>query len=318
MPLIQRHYRIRGLNFRDFWDICSHYHKLAPRYRQIRYSVDGYGKANCQDEPDVGKVLQAISGHESHVRRYVARYYVSPLSEPGDYGNTKIFYLPEAYDFAEAGLHFVSENDDKLLLYKMEEYLYDSYQLMESVDTEIEYGLPCEVLCTVIDMRGFSTFCEQPTIESPYACGLMTAFYGMVRSGFNRYPPDLVKFLGDGVLAVWQTNSKDRAIAMEVCLHGLSLLPRTWRQIATSEEFTLGAPEGIGSGLSFGLASKISIGNDYIGRPINIASRLCSMAPSSRIYIARNVPLPEESGAQPGSIHVKSFGEQKIWLLELD
>lgn len=314
---IHRHYRISNLNFRDFWDICSHYQRVHPRYRQILYSVEGFGLNICENEGDVSKVLQAITEHENQVRRFTARYYISPHSEPGDYGNAKLEYLTESLDFLEPGLHFYTENENKLLLFQFEEYLYNSYQFEDDAVSQIEYGLPCEVLAAVIDMRGFSSFTEQPGIESPYTCGLMTAFYSMVRNGFKRFPPELVKFLGDGVLAVWQTNAQDRHIAIETCIQGLREMPQQWRIITKGPEFTHGAPEGIGSGVSFGLASKISIDNDFLGRPINVASRFCALCPSGKTYISRNVPgMDSFEGIKPLAIRVKSYGEQKIWVSE--
>lgn len=314
--LLHRHYQIKTLNFRDFWDICSHYQRCHPKYRHISYSVEGYGMMIIENEGDVSKVLHAISSHRGQFRRLKARFYLSPHSEPADYGNAKMEFLPEVVDFLPQGLHFYSESDNKLLLYHFEDFVYNSYQVEEENASEIEYGLPCEILCAVVDMRGFSTFCEQPTIESPYTCGLMTAFYAMVRRGFKRYPPDLVKFLGDGVLAVWQTTSQDRSVAIEVCNEGLTTMPLTWQQVIRGPEFSHGAPEGIGSGVSFGLASKISIGNDYIGRPINVASRLCGVCPPGKTYIDKTVPGVGGFGIKQAMVRLKSYGEQKVWMLE--
>jgi len=314
---LHRHYPIPDLNFRDFWDICSHYQRIHPKYRRILYTVEGFGNTIMKNEADVYKVLQAIAQQgEENVRRYIARYYITPHSEPGDYGNAKMMYLPETADFIDAGLHFFSANDNKLLLYHFEDFIFNSYNLQSAFSTEVEYGLPCEVLAAVIDMRGFSGFCEQPNIESPYTCGIMTAFYAMVRNGFKRYPPDLVKFLGDGVLAVWQTDSKDRQIAIETCIEGLTQMPMAWRQIIKGPEFSHGAPEALGSGVAFGLASKITIDNDYIGRPINLASRLCAVCPPAKTYIDKSVPGVGGYGVKQAGVRLKSFGDQKVWMLE--
>lgn len=186
---LHRHYRLSGLNFRDFWDICSHYQKVHSRYRRVLYTVEGFGMTLCANEADVAKVLSIVAANPQQIRGFTARYYMSLNSEPGDYGNAKIVYMPETTDFLDAGLHFFSENDNKLQLYHFEDYIYNSYTVPEEIEAEVEYGLPCEILAAVIDMRGFSAFCEQPNIESPYTCGLMTAFYAMVRRGFKRYPP---------------------------------------------------------------------------------------------------------------------------------
>lgn len=315
-PTLHRHYRIPDLNFRDFWDVCSHYQRVQPKYKQILYTVDGFGMKIVENEADIAVVLQEIAAHGNQVRQYTARYYQSTRPEPGDYGNAKIMYLPEPADFLEPGLHFFSENDNKLQVYNFEDYIFNSYEVAGDLEAEVEYGLPCEILAAVIDLRGFSSFCEQPNIESPYTCGIMTAFYGMIRQGFKRYPPEMVKFLGDGVLAVWQTGAKDRDVAIETCLEGLVRLPRAWSQITKGPEFSHGVPQGLGSGVGFGLASKISIGNDYIGRPINLASRLCGACPPGKTYLDRSVPGIDGFEVKHAAVRLKSFGDLKVWVLE--
>lgn len=315
---VHRHYAIAGLNFRDFWDICSHFQRVQSKYKQILYTVEGFGMCLVENESDISVVLSTIAKHDNQVRSYTARYYLSPYSEPGDYGNAKLVYLPSASDFMEAGLHFFTEEDNKLLIYQFEDFVFNSYQITDPLLTEIEYGLPCEILSAVIDMRGFSAFCEQPNIESPYTCGLMTAFYGMIRRSFKRYPPEMVKFLGDGVLAVWQTHARDREVAIETCIDGLTRIPREWGEIVKGAEFSHGAPLGVGSGVSFGLASKISIDNDYIGRPINLASRLCGVCPPNKTYLDRAVPGVGGFGVKQASVRLRSFGDLKVWMLEND
>lgn len=317
MHTLHRHYPIPDLNFRDFWDICCHYQRTHPKYRSILYTVEGFGRNLIENESDVSEVLQAIAENRGQVRRYVARYYLSPLSEPGDYGNAKIEYFNETVDFLPAGLHFYSSDDNKLIVYHFEDFIYNSYYVTEELSREIEYGLPCEILAAVVDMRGFSSFCEQPNIESPYTCGLMTAFYSMIRSSFKRYPPELVKFLGDGVLAIWQTSAKDREVAIETCLEGLTSMAPTWKQVTMGPEFSHGAPDGIGAGISFGLASKISIDNDFLGRPINLASRLCGVCPPGMIYIDRAVPsIAAHDEVKQANVRLKSYGDQKVWSLQ--
>ena len=145
-PPLHRHYRIPDLSFRDFWDICRQYQRLRPKYRCILYSVEGFGSQLVENESDVSVVLQAIAKNQNQVRRFTARFYLSALSEPGDYGNSKLEYLPEIVDFLPAGLHFYSPDDDKLILYKLEDYIFNSYYIEEELNRNVEYGMPCEVL----------------------------------------------------------------------------------------------------------------------------------------------------------------------------
>ena len=54
----------------------------------------------------------------------------------------------------------------------------------------------------MVDIRGFPHFSERPNIESPYLCGVMGAFYQIIQRSFAKYSPEMIKFMGDGVLAV--------------------------------------------------------------------------------------------------------------------
>lgn len=108
-------------------------------------------------------------------------------------------------------------------------------------EPEVEFGKPCEVLALVIDIRGFSLFSEKPEIESPYTCGLMSAFYHMANRALQRFPPDMTKFLGDGVLAIWETTPTERELAVNVALQAALDLHNKWKIVMDSPHFTRGS-----------------------------------------------------------------------------
>ena len=91
-------------------------------------------------------------------------------------------------------------------------------------------------------------------------------------------------------MAIWETSSAiARSRSKWVHVPRLELR-KHWMSVCSSPHFSHGAPEGIGAGISFGLAAHLEAGNDYIGRPINIASRLCSACPAGRVYVDKKVP----------------------------
>lgn len=170
------------------------------------------------------------------------------------------------------------------------------------------------MLALVIDIRGFSMFCEKPEIESPYTCGLMSAFYNMAIRSLQRFPPNMTKFLGDGMLAIWETSPSDRELAVSVALQAALDLNNKWKMVKDSPHFTHGASEEIGAGICFGLASHLEIGNDYIGRPINIASRLCSACRGDRVYVDRAVPnIPLNFKKDEYVAQIKPYGRHNVW-----
>ena len=313
-PIIRRHYPIPDLSFRDFWDICSRFQTLHPEYRHVYYTVDGFESYIILDEPNVSNVLKKLDGKEQRVRKFSARFYTGRSHYSEGYSVSEIQYLPVKYDRFEQGLRFYSDSVNRLQYYQFEEEIVANYPYEEDEEPDVEFGKPCEVLALVIDIRGFSTFCENPNIESPYTCGLMSAFYDMVTGSLKRFPPDMTKFLGDGVLAIWQTDPRDREIAINTALTAALDLTNKWKIVQDNPHFTHGAPESVGAGICFGLASHLEICNDYIGRPINIASRLCSACPGDRVYVDRSVPdLPLRFKKEEYVAHIKPYGRHNIW-----
>jgi class 3 adenylate cyclase len=313
-PIIRRHYPIPNLSFQDFWDICSRFQTVHSAYKYVYFTVDGFDAFLVLDEPDVSKVLKKLRGKEQRVRKYSARFYTDRTQLTEDTGVAELHYRPHSHEFDLQGLKFYSDSVNKVDYYQFEEEIHTNYPFIETSDPEIEFGKPCEVLALIIDIRGFSLFCEEPNIESTYTCGLMSAFYHMVNSSLQRFPPDMTKFLGDGVLAIWETRPADREIAVNVALEAALKLRNQWKNVQDSPHFSHGAPEALGAGICFGLAGHLEAGDDYIGRPINIASRLCSVCPGNRVYVDRSVPnIPLHLKKEELVAHIKPYGRHNIW-----
>ena len=312
--LIRRHYPIPDLGFRDFWDICSRFQTVHPEFRHVFFTVDGFDTFLVLDEPKVSLVLKKLEGREHKVRKYSARFYTSRTQHAEGYGVSELQYRPVTYDRYLQGLSFYSDSIDKATYYEFEEEIHTNYPFVENNEPDIEFGKPCEVLVLVLDIRDFTLFCEKPNIESPYTCGLMSAFYHMANRALQRFPPEMTKFLGDGVLAIWETTPEDREIAVRIALGAALDMRHKWRHVRDSPHFTHGAPENIGAGISFGLASHLEVGDDYIGRPINIASRLCAACPGDRVYVDRSVPdLPIDIRKEDQVAHIKPYGRHHVW-----
>lgn len=314
----RRHYPIPNLGFRDFWDICSRFQTLHPEYQEVYYTVDGFETLILLDEPEVAKVLKKLETNKQKVRKYSARFYSRQNESIREVrGMSELHYRPIAYENYQQGLSFFSDAVSKLAHYAFEEELQATYPSNEEAALNVEFGRPCEILAMVIDLRGFSAFCEKPEIESPYTCGLMSAFYDMAEQSLIRFPPEMTKFLGDGVLAIWETSPTDREVAVKVALQAALDMHHRWKMVKDNPYFTHGAPMEIGAGLCFGLASYLQI-DDYIGRPINIASRLCSACPGDRVYVDRAVPdIPVNLKKEAYVAHIKPYGRHHVWSFHL-
>lgn len=146
-----------------------------------------------------------------------------------------------------------------------------------------------EAIAAVFDLSGFTNFCSQvdPHLAVPeYFSRFLNWLFEEIKTEFveKSYKegkqlwaelPFLAKFLGDGVLFLWDINNMDR---IEICNVVVS-----FRDICTKyeEEFypeirkAVAEPPGIlRCGIARGSVFSVGNGEDYVGPCINIASRL--------------------------------------------
>ena len=138
---------------------------VNPQYVQIAYTIDCDGDSIVSEETDLAVILRRLSGARDNIHSYLARFHTT--STNGEEG-TELTYFPRVYDFHDHGLYLMTNAASKLTLFKFEDLIFNNYDLADTIESSIEFGHPCEILVSSIDMRGFSTFCEQPNIESPY------------------------------------------------------------------------------------------------------------------------------------------------------
>lgn len=146
-----------------------------------------------------------------------------------------------------------------------------------------------EALAAVFDLSGFTNFCSQvdPHLSVPeYLSRFLDWLFDDIKKEFVRKTyrkgrqlwadlPFLAKFLGDGVLFLWNTREMD---GIEICnvvatLHDMcedyvaDFYPRI-KKVVT------GPPNKLRCGIARGSVLSVGNGEDYVGPCINVASRL--------------------------------------------
>lgn len=146
-----------------------------------------------------------------------------------------------------------------------------------------------EVIAGVFDLSKFTNFCKQvdPHLSVPKFLGeFLDWLFGEIvneftvhkyKQGVELYTklPVFAKFLGDGVLFIWDTNGMDTAEMCNVLVglrnictgYGKEFVPKI------SKDFS-DVPPTLRCGVARGLVCPIGNGRDYIGPCINIATRL--------------------------------------------
>jgi len=121
-----------------------------------------------------------------------------------------------------------------------------------------------------IDLSGFTTLTEIEGDER--AVSVLSAFRSVVRDICSRRNVRIAKWLGDGAMLVTVEAPPMLAAALEM----LRAIEQT------------GMPVPLRCGTAAGEVILLE-GDDYIGHPINVAARLCDMAPGGVIYAAPSI-----------------------------
>lgn len=123
-----------------------------------------------------------------------------------------------------------------------------------------------------IDITGFTQFCD--TEGEHRAIALLTRFRTVVRDVAGRRGVRVAKWLGDGVMIVGVSEGPAVATAAESVLR--------------SAMIGIDTHAGVASGTAL-----LFEGDDYVGRPANLAARLCDAAEPGEILAAHlSDPLP--------------------------
>jgi class 3 adenylate cyclase len=146
-----------------------------------------------------------------------------------------------------------------------------------------------QVIVLFVDLRG-STHWAHDVIERDFKYvrdfleALREWLLGQISTA-RESQPDLIKFLGDGFLFVWEIPDNfvvPGANAIVELANKLCTDYRSWiRQEDFLERFPWGVPLGLGYGIDVGPAIRLTFENgsdDYLGAPLNIAAKMQDLA----------------------------------------
>ncbi len=159
------------------------------------------------------------------------------------------------------------------------------------------------------DMRGFTHFTGQMRAEA--ATALLNAYYDCVVPHIEAAGGEVLKFIGDGILAIFRDDSE----AAETCAKALSAARAALAAVAAYD----GTPQfSVGIGLHFGRVAYGNVGSgarlDYtvVGRDVNLTARvaaLCGELDAPLLLSAAFHDLVEaHQGDQMGQYQLKGLG----------
>ena len=79
---IERHYPVKPMDFRDFWDICSHLQRVCESITYTTYSIEGHNGTIVREENDVAYILQTLNQAKDKAAQIQADFYVGDEEYP--------------------------------------------------------------------------------------------------------------------------------------------------------------------------------------------------------------------------------------------
>ena len=193
-----------------------------------------------------------------------------------------------------------------------------------------------QALAAIFDLSGFTKFCSQvdPHLAVPeYLSRFLNWLFDEVKRGLLKEQSDnetllwaslpfLAKFLGDGLLFLWETEKTSGAeicnivtSLWEICDNYLHGFYTDIRRTVTKP------PEMLRCGISRGIVFSVGNGEDYVGPCINIAARLQKLSYLTFCVSRRGFDfekdMPEETSEKYllKSVSLRGIGEDElVWV----
>jgi class 3 adenylate cyclase len=150
-------------------------------------------------------------------------------------------------------------------------------------------AIPTEAIAAIFDLTGFTHFCRQidPQLSVPlYLQTFLDWIFSRIRdetvaetheTGVELYQPlpFLIKFMGDGLLVLWDTASMNNVnITNTVVMCSMICDSYTQHFIPTLNSKVAEPPPSLRCGIARGTVLSVGSKNDYVGSCINLAARL--------------------------------------------
>lgn len=195
---------------------------------------------------------------------------------------------------------------------------------IKDITFEPRAGNPINALVLIFDLGGFSRFFSQPDVQQyvpKYLNKIFNCVTIVIHGGTNWWAekpirlgplqsPIHQKFLGDGALYIWNLNefSPSNVVALANRLWNLKTAFVKVLGTCSEEVPVVDLPDKIRFGLSAGSVYKLtyldSTQTEYIGYPINLASRLQGYCRDLGFIASARLNLPPKDLSDNGYIKV--------------
>lgn len=187
-------------------------------------------------------------------------------------------------------------------------------------------------IAAVFDLEGFTNFCKQiephlsvPLFLSHFLKWLMDEIKSeMVNKSYPKGSslwsplPYFVKFMGDGLLVLWESTEMSDIQRRNVIVACKNIREKYSAEFAPSiSNKVVDIPQRLRCGLARGTVYSVGNGNDFVGSCINMAARLQKMPGLSFAFNRRGIDLETSSSFFKNDvlikrIEIRGIGENEL------
>ncbi len=197
-----------------------------------------------------------------------------------------------------------------------------------------------EAITAVFDLSGFTKFCNQADayLAIPkFLNDFLGWFFSKIRIGLtnDNYEshrllwtelPILVKFLGDGVLLLWNARGMTEGLICKTVTTLYDICYAYRHEFYPKISMAVNKPPSVlRCGVARGKVFSVGNGKDYVGHCINNASRLSQMVPLSFCFPHRGFQVQEYMPDEyyrifvPKYVSIRGVGENElVWLVKAE
>ncbi|MFI5331060.1 MAG: hypothetical protein ACHQ2F_08500 [Desulfobaccales bacterium] len=233
----------------------------------------------------------------------------------------------------------VTKEGKKIKLMKNNEFERFNPNILDLGDIK-KPSIATNAICAIFDLQGFTNFCKQidPQLSVPsFMGGFLDWIFGALRSetvekkfeeGVKLWHalPFCTKFLGDGLLVLWDTSEMDQESQHNLIVSLYLICNRYNSEFLPGMKKKVGdPPDSLRCGITKGTVYSVGDGNDFVGPCINLAARIQKL-PGTRIVFALRGFDPESEMAKNAfdmwilkKIAIRGMGnEELIYLRKKD
>lgn len=193
-------------------------------------------------------------------------------------------------------------------------------------------SVPLNALSVIFDLEGFTNFCKQidPHLAVPeYLSEFLKWIFEEIKielieaeyeDGFSTWAelPFLSKYLGDGLLFIWNTESMDDIEIQNIVISMYEICKKyTSNFLPKISENIISPPSRLRCGIARGIIYSVGNGDDFVGPCINMSARLQKLHSLTFCFSRRGINPKEMSDMYKNIFLIKKVDIRGIGSEEL-